>query len=729
MKLSDIQNSIETLNGVGPATARQFASLGIFTVADLLQKYPRSWEDRSVTIPLCEWAQHPKVNTVCKVMSHIWFGFGRMKTLKIAVTDGTANAYLVAFNRNFLEKTLPEGSIIRVTGRFDVKYNELQSTVFEAERLALEGEISDFAVVPSAGVLPLYGLTEGLTQKTYRKAVASAIKLYAKSIDDELPENIIKERKLMNKARAIASIHGSSCGSELAEARQSLIYEELFNFELKLAKRTLEHRGRLPDFSETDFSRKEEKPLPDLENRFRASLSPRQKLLLERLSFDLTEGQKQAILEMNLDMDRSEIDRAKVASEPESLKDGCFSMQRLLQGDVGSGKTLTAFFICLRAIDSKGQCAFLAPTELLARQHADNAARLLEPLGVKVAFLTGNVKAKGRSYLLEALKMKNIDLVIGTHALFSPNVEFADLTLAVIDEQHRFGVAQREAIINKGRLTKGNVTHTTNLLMMSATPIPQTLSYTLFGDLDISTIKTMPGGRKPVVTYLSVMGHEAKVYAAVKSELSQGHQAYFVYPRISEDEEDDSQGLKAATEMYEYLSFRVFPEYKCALIHGKTPDEEQKQILDDFKKGEIKVLVATTVVEVGVDVAAATCMVVEHADRFGLAELHQLRGRVGRSDLQSYCFLIYSKNITETGIFRMKALHETTDGFKIAEEDLKQRGPGELTGTVQSGYLQFALADLNRDQEILKAARLDAINFLKQRMTEGHGNAAAGEGD
>ena len=304
--------------------------------------------------------------------------------------------------------------------------------------------------------------------------------------------------------------------------------------------------------------------------------------------------------------------------------------------------------------------------------------------------------------------------MVGTHALFSRNVQYKKLQLAIIDEQHRFGVAQRESIIDKGRVTFGSRAHTPDVLMMSATPIPQTLALTAFGDLDVSVIKSMPAGRKPVKTLLTVMGNERNVYEAVRKEINAGHQAYFVYPRIGEDEERDDRSLKSAEEMYEFLSKKVYPGTRCALIHGKVPEDEQKKILEEFREGKIQILVATTVVEVGVDVGNATCIAIEHADRFGLAELHQLRGRVGRSSLQSYCFLIYGKNITEEGKARLKALHESNDGFYIAEQDLKLRGPGEISGTSQSGYLSLAIADLARDKEILKIARYDAFNYLKE---------------
>lgn len=714
MFLNELKVTVESLAGVGPATAKQFAKLNIFTVADLLSVYPRDYDDRTKKVTLAEFSQHPKVHTICKVVAHSWFGYGKMKTLKIKITDGTANAFLIAFNRSFLEKSLPVGSIISVTGRFEIKYNELQSTVFEASRLAYDGTLADYisAPVPDSALYPVYPLTEGLSQKNYRKTLGAALKAYGKTISDELPQEIIQERKLLPKQQALLQIHMPKNLEEVEEARRTLIYEELYQFEYKMALRALRHRGTLPSDKEVKESREVTK------EEFHDSLSPRQKQLASRLTFELTPDQMKAIMDINADIDRSQVEfnammnrEFGTAGENERPP---FNMQRLLQGDVGSGKTLVSFFACLRTIDYGGQCALLAPTELLARQHAENAAKLLEPVNVKAAFLTGNLKSAGREKLVNALRDGNIDLVIGTHALFSRNVSYKKLQLAIIDEQHRFGVAQRESIIDKGCVSFGATAHTPDVLMMSATPIPQTLALTAFGDLDVSLIKTMPKGRKPVKTLLTVMGNERNVYEAVRKELNAGHQAYFVYPRIGEETEDsdNDKSLKAAEEMYDFLSNQVYPGITCALIHGKITEEEQKKILEDFSKGKTKVLIATTVVEVGVDVGNATCIVVEHADHFGLAELHQLRGRVGRSDLQSYCFLIYGKNITEEGKARLKALHESTDGFYIAEQDLKLRGPGEISGTSQSGYLTLAIADLARDKEILKIARYDAFKQL-----------------
>lgn len=806
MKLAEIGSPVEKLSGVGAKTAALFARQGIFTVADLLAHYPRDYEDRTRRIPLAGWAKYPKVHTVCKVLAHNFFGYGRMKTLKLLVTDGTAMLSLVAFNRPFLEKSLPEGCIISLVAQCQYKYGELQSTAFEANRLAYDGELSEWAAVPMADseVIPIYSLTEGLSNKLVRKAVAVALNQYGKAVDDELPASVIEERGLLRTAEAIEKIHRPRTLADAEAARRTIIYGELYSFEYKMGKRALEHRGYLPGRGK--LSGRGELPsasvapaggsLPDrtrsaaadagmpagavpagpdgmpsaassfatvdtIRADFEKSLSPRQKDLLSRLPFELTADQMAVIQEMGRDIDRSETELNAMLNAPEKLSRTPFSMRRLLQGDVGSGKTLVSFFLCLRTVDYGGQCALMAPTELLASQHAENAARLLEPVGVRVAFLTGNVKSAGRKLLLKSLAAGDIDIVIGTHALFARDVVYKSLRLAVIDEQHRFGVAQRESIIAKGRISRGEgetaLTHAPDLLSMSATPIPQTLALTVFGDLDVSVIRSRPAGRKEVRTYLTVMGHESNVYEAVRKELEAGHQAYFVYPRISEGAGDDpadgtgsdtasagtaaagavaagaggvtgtaggtgtadsgDSGLKSARQMFEFLSQQVYPSYRCAMIHGKVDEDEQHRILADFREGTVRLLVATTVVEVGVDVPNATCIVIEHADRFGLSELHQLRGRVGRGDAQSYCFLIYGRDITEDGKQRMKALHESTDGFKIAEADLKLRGPGEILGTAQSGYLSLGLADLVRDKELLALARSDAFTELEKEMT------------
>lgn len=742
MHVSELNNSISTLPGVGPAKASLFANLNIFTLGDLLTFYPRGYEDRTQKITIAQSLEsgplQGKVHTLAQIAGHEWFGFGRMKTLKLIISDGTGIAELVCFNRPFMEKSHPAGQIVSVSGKFEVKYGKYQSTSFEITKVCDGGKLASLGDVqlPDSKVFPVYHLTEGLTSKIISKTVDAALRQFSLGLENDLPDEIIKKRNLLSKKDALKKIHQPGTTSESEKARKTLIYEELFFFQKTLAERALSHSGKLPKI-EVSQNEQNQKRFSDEE--FEKSLSNRQKDLLSRLPYNLTPDQKDVIAAMNSDIDRNYgFDENGHKKTTGGVSGKNFSMRTLLQGDVGSGKTLVSFFAALRAADYGSQTALMAPTELLARQHAENAANLLEPLGIRVAYLTGNIKTKGRDNLLKALKNHEIDLVIGTHALFSKNVQYYDLALVIIDEQHRFGVMQRSAILDKGRnsvAATGKFAQPPfrepNLLMMSATPIPQTLALTVFGDLDVLSIHTMPQGRKPVTTYLSKAGNEKNVYEAVRKELIAGHQAYFVYPAI--DSEPDSraelnsepnsagspeeiyesmsqkESLKSAEESFNFLQSKIYPDFKCALIHSKVDEEAQNQILNDFRAGKIQVLVATTVVEVGVDVPNATCMVIEQADRFGLAALHQLRGRVGRGQSQSYCFLIYRKNITENGIARMKALHETTDGFKIAEEDLKLRGPGEITGTAQSGELTFKIADVFRDGEIMQQARTDAF--------------------
>lgn len=728
MKLKDIKTPISSIHGIGPQQEKFLAKLNIFTVSDLLSFYPKSYDDRTEKISISDFEKHKKVHAICAVQAHQWFGYGKMKTLKLIINDGTGSASLICFNRNFYEKSLPVGSIICVTGTFEVKFGQIQSTSFEITKLSDSAPLSDFknTPLPDSAVIPVYKLTEGLTQKNIRKAVSNAIFQYAKLLENELPEEIIIKRHLLQKKDAIKAIHNPISLKNAEDARYSLIFEELFNFQSVILERTFKHKGFIPQLS-IDYSRESSennriKNNFDL-NEFEKNLSPLQKKLIERLPFKLTEDQMFAIFQMNNEIDRGYKERSKILSDNIVLKQP-FTMSRLLQGDVGSGKTLVSFFVALRVINWKGQCALMAPTEILAKQHAENAANLLSPLGIKIAYLTGNVKQKGRNMLLSELKNGNIDFIIGTHALFSKQIVYNDLQLAIIDEQHRFGVVQRESIIAKGRtVSDKNINLEPHLLMMSATPIPQSLALTVFGDLDISVIKSMPEGRLPVKTHLIKEENEWKAFEAVRSELKRGHQAYFVYPAI--DSEDFNTELKSAEIEFQKLKNEIFSEFKCGLIHSKLPQEEQEETLKKFSNNQIQVLLATTVIEVGLDVPSATCIVIEQADRFGLAQLHQLRGRVGRGKLQSYCFLIYSDKITKTGIERMKILYETTDGFIIANNDLKLRGPGEITGTVQAGLLSLGLSDIVRDKEILLKAREDAIIFMQNKLEQNKGTSNA----
>ncbi|MFP3040831.1 ATP-dependent DNA helicase RecG [Treponema primitia] len=688
MFLRELTASADHIKGAGPASVKALAKAGINSVAALLCYYPRDWEDRSHSVPLADYSRYPAVCTVVRVIAHDWFGFGAMKTLKIHVEDESGRAVLVCFNRPFLEKQLVPGMQYRLWGRFYYKYGELQSSAFEFE--PVEGAVKGFG-----HVLPVYPLTAGLNQGLFRRLIRQALTQYAKPLEDEIPSAIIQRDGLLPKSEAIRAYHFPASVEELDRARKTLIYEELFYLEVIIGRRALERKNTAPLVHKKREAGKD------------GELSALQRRLLERLPFSLTAGQSAAVTEINQDMD------------------GEYPMARLLQGDVGSGKTLVAFLAALRAVESlsgeggqaspPGQAAILAPTELLARQHAENAARLLEPVGIRPAFLTGNLKAAGRSNLLKALAAGDIDIVVGTHALFSRDVVYRDLRLVVVDEQHRFGVTQRQAIMAKGDHP--------DLLMMSATPIPRTLALTVFGDMDVSVIPDLPPGRKPVKTHLAKESNETKVYDFVRKELAAGHQAYFVYPLI---EADINKDLKDAASMADRLGRQVFKGMRVALVHSKLDEEEKRRTMEAFRLGEIAILVATSVVEVGVDVPNATCMVIEHAERFGLAALHQLRGRVGRGEAQSYCFLVYSDAppdppesfaqdvLTEDGKTRLKVMLENNDGFVIAEEDLKLRGPGQIAGIEQSGYLSLGVADPIRDAAELARARTDAFAILEE---------------
>ncbi|MDR1174793.1 MAG: ATP-dependent DNA helicase RecG [Treponema sp.] len=685
MFLGSISRPITSIQGVGSKTEAMLKKAGVTRVVDLLRYYPRDWEDRNHYVPLAGFRTNSRVCTTVTVIDQQWIGFGRMRTLKLIVRDETAQAALLCFNRNFLEKQFVPGSRWFITGKFNYKYGEIQSGAFDYEAPdGNEGGSKSFGKI-----LPVYPLSGDLTQKTLRKLVKNALEQFAhENVEDEIPRGIAAREGLLSKKDTIRAIHFPLSMEELEKARRSLIYTELFYLEIMIGKRALDRKSAAADVRPSSG--------------MGGSLSALQRRLIGRLPFELTRGQGEAIAEINADMNSP------------------YPMARLLQGDVGSGKTLVAFLACLKTIEEGGQATLMAPTELLARQHAENAARLLEPLGVRPAFLTGNVSSQGRRELLKRLAGGEVDLAVGTHALFSAGVEYRALKLVVVDEQHRFGVTQRSQIMAKGSMP--------DLLMMSATPIPRSLAFTVFGDLEVSSIRNMPPGRKPVKTHLASQSSEKRVYDFVRRELDAGRQAYFVYPLIGDDESPGESGLKNAVSMAERLAVEIFPGFSTTLLHSRVDEEEKRRIMESFRGGETRILVATSVVEVGVDVPNASCMVIEHAERFGLSALHQLRGRVGRGTDQAYCFLVYSEqakhekddqldfrgSLTEEGKQRLKVMLENSDGFVIAEEDLKLRGPGQIAGIEQSGYLKLGLADPVRDIRELIKAREDAFAILQQ---------------
>ena len=658
MFLAELKQNVSRLNGIGKAAMGDLSHLGIHSIGNLLTHYPVRYDDRKTIRPFFPVPPEGSVNTRCRVLAHEWIGFGSKRALKVIVEDDTGSAALVCFGRNFLERRLAVGTEIFLSGQFQQKYGELQTGTFEFEEVSEHP--ADFGMI-----LPVYPLSGKLQQKSLRKAMRQALNDWALNIDNELPSSLCREYGIPDKAVLLQHIHIPQTHGEIEKAREALVREELLHLQLTIGRKGLEKRQ----------GKEKGPPLP--ENTLRK--------LIENLPFDLTEDQTHAVADIMKDMNSERV------------------MNRLVQGEVGSGKTLVAFLSALPVIEGGGQVAMMAPTELLARQHGENAARMLEPLGIRLAFLSGQIGKDERARLLEELRAGNIDLILGTHALFTEDVLFGNLRLVIVDEQHRFGVKQRLSLAEKG-------IHP-DLLLMTATPIPRTLSLTAFGDLDISTIKTMPRGRQPIITHLAKRGNEFKVYDFVHGELSKGRQAYFVYPLI---EQSDKLALKDAETMFAFIKEKAFPDARCALIHSRIGEDEKKRTMAAFADGTLDILVATSVVEVGVDVPNATVMVVEQAERFGLSALHQLRGRIGRGEHQSYCFLVYDENLTEEGKQRMRIMKDNRDGFIIAEEDMKLRGMGDISGCRQSGFMKFAIADLIRDREILLWARDISERILRE---------------
>ncbi len=664
MYLRELRQPVSELKGVGKSIFASYTALGIKSWYDLLLHLPRAYEDRRIRNPLRAGYNGIPVNTVIDIISHAYIGRGRNRTLKVVIADESGTAALVCFGRNFLQDMLQIGRKFYLYGNFSVKYGELQSSSFEVEPFVPEQKPKSFGTI-----LPIYPLAGRLTQNILKRDIAGLLNTSAKHIQDELPEPLRQSLSLMTKYEALRNIHFPTSLENQKLARKTLAYEELLFLQLIVRRRALRRQASIPQKSRASHSGTEHLT----------------KKLIDILPFTLTTDQVKVLGEIKSDL---------MSNRP---------MARLVQGDVGSGKTLTAFISSLGVIEQGGQAAFMAPTELLARQHAENAARFLEPLGIRLAYLTGSVPQSRRKNILKALVEGDIDLIIGTHALFSRDVIFKNLRYVIVDEQHRFGVLQRIAMLNKGDMP--------DLLLMTATPIPRTLALTVFGDLDVSSIRTMPPGRLPVKTYLASEKSRERVYSAVRVEFERKHQAYFVYPRINDTGKSD---LRDAETMYEYLTKTVYPGIPAGLIHSRIPEDEKLGIMDRFRKGELTYLVATSVVEVGVDVANAACMIIEHAERFGLSALHQMRGRVGRGAVQSYAFLVYSEELSPEGRERLMVMKESNDGFVIAEKDLSIRGPGEIAGTRQSGFLRLIAADLVLDHELLTQARETADAILSE---------------
>ncbi len=645
---------VRYLKGVGPKTAERFEKLGILTLSDLLCHYPRRYLDFSKPYSIAE----APADTECVVKAEVFAkpggrilpGGRRME--RITAGDNVSSLEITWFNNPYAAQKLELGQEYYFQGIV---------TGGMLRRQMVNPQVRTDAQVKSSPFEAVYPQTEGLTSSAIAKCVRQLLP-HAELLPDPLPSEMLKKYRLLSKADAVRAIHCPATEEEAFAARRRLIYEELLVLQLGI--------GRMKNHGAASTGAPMKK----------ADASP----FWESLSFSPTGAQRRAVEEILTDMS------------------GETSMNRLLQGDVGSGKTLVAAAAIWACIRAGYQAALLAPTEILASQHAENLNRLLSPFGMRVALLTGGMKAAARRTTLAAIRDDEADLIVGTHAILSEGVEFARLGLAVVDEQHRFGVRQRGLLAEKAA--------NPHLLVMSATPIPRTLGLLMYGDLDISILDELPPGRKPVKTRCITGKKRADLYGFLDREIDSGRQVYIVCPAI---EDAGGSGLNAVKSYYEDIAKAYLPDRRVGLMHGKLKPKEKAEVMDDFKSGRLDALVSTTVIEVGVDVPNATVMVIENAERYGLSALHQLRGRVGRGAAESWCFLV-SDNVSESVQKRLKFLCSTSDGFAVAQYDLETRGPGDFFGSRQHGLPTLQIADLMNDTRTLHAAQSEAVALLAE---------------
>lgn len=666
-----LKSDVMYLKGVGPKIAYMLNKLGIYTVGDLLYYFPRKHVDYSTRTRIRDL----KVGETTTIFGTIkavesFTTKNNLGVVKVRIGDGSGYLNLSFFaskankyTQERMKTQFPKGTGIMVSGLVKFNNYDRSLTLDKPTYSIMDDDILDPSNINMARIVPIYPLSEKLNIKTLRRAIFNTIQLFKNDIETVLPNKIIEKYNLLPKNEAIEGIHFPKDNETLQKARYTLVFEELFLIQLKLALLREENNKNL---SAVPLEIKKD----GLVMRF-----------IESLPFKLTSAQQRAVNEILNDLN---------STKP---------MQRLLQGDVGSGKTVVATIMLLAGIENGYQAAIMAPTEILAQQHYNNLVKWLTPLGLKVELLIGSIGKKLRRESETNLRNGQANIAVGTHALIQDGVEFANLGAVVIDEQHRFGVKQRLALRKKSQNPQ--------VLTMTATPIPRTLAITMNGDLDLTIIDELPKGRKPIITTLT--NSRRQIADLIRHEVDAGRQAYIVYPLI---EESETLSAKAATIEKERWQNEVFPNYKIGLLHGKLKNDEKDEVMEKFKNKEYDILVSTTVVEVGVDVPNATVIVIENAERFGLSQLHQLRGRVGRSDLQSYCVLSSSTKSHETRA-RLDIMTQTNDGFVIAEKDLQIRGPGEFLGTRQSGLPDMIIADIVNDAKILELARAEAIDFVR----------------
>lgn len=661
------------MKGVGPKVAYKLNKLGIYTIQDLIMYFPKKHIDYS-SRTLIKNLREGETTTVFGYIKSVsaFNSKNKLSIVKVVIADESGKFELCFFNANsnrfMLERIkaqFPTNAGIMVSGVVKLNNYDKKLTIDKPSYSIMTGEFleNSNSNLNIARIVPIYTVCEGLSIKVLRRAIFNALEMFKDSVENILPDYIREKYGILDKKDAIQQIHFPESIELLEQARFSLIFEELFLIQLKMVRLREQnqnsHNALALKINEKGLVRK----------------------FIENLPFELTGGQKKAINEILNDLNSD------------------VPMARLLQGDVGSGKTVVATVMLLAGVENGYQGAIMAPTEILAQQHYNNLQSWLTPMGLSVGLFLGSQGKKVREKFRKDLLNGQMHIAVGTHALIQDDVDFNNLGAIVVDEQHRFGVKQRNVLKKKSQNPQ--------MLTMTATPIPRTLALTVHGDLDLTIIDELPKGRKPIKTSL-VTSHRG-VYELIKSEVEAGRQAYIVYPLI---EESETLSAKAATIEAERLQNEVFHQFKIGLLHGKLKNSEKDEIMSDFKEGKYDILVSTTVVEVGVDVPNATVMLIENAERFGLSQLHQLRGRVGRNDLQSYCVLYTASKSQETRE-RLSIMTETNDGFVIAEKDLQLRGPGEFLGTRQSGLPDLIISDIVRDAKILEMARNEAIEFTK----------------
>ena len=664
-KAPDLSKPISSVKGIGPAKNNAFAERGINTISDLVNHYPRKYLDRTNVTQISKIKNKMHVNLVGTIEASGMVQGRKRQFFKAILKDKSGIVTLTWFRgARYMNQSVKKGDYLAITGKVEF-YNGLQIIHPEYDKLNIEDDPLNSGIIT-----PLYSISAELKKnridsRFLRKIISNIFK-NIKEIPDFFERDILENKKLISLDESLRQIHFPANKQKLKSAIKRLKFNEHFFFQLSMiAKRSLIKKLPSKSFKKTGIQTK---------------------LIFNNIEFELTGAQKRVLKEIKDDLSHS------------------YAMNRLLQGDVGSGKTIVSILASAIAVSNKAQVAIMAPTEILAKQHYNSFKNLADYAKMSCALLTGGMPARDRKKIIVGLENGNIDIVVGTHALIQKDIKFNLLGLAIIDEQHRFGVNQRNALLQKG--------FNPHLLSMTATPIPRTLAITYHGDMDLSIIDELPKNRIPITTKTVNENRLEKIYSFMNDEVKSGRQCIIVYPLIEETEKSD---LAAAEEMYDKLKRNVFKDIKVGLIHGRLEKDLKDKIMSDFSKNKINIIISTTVIEVGIDVPNATVMLIEHAERFGLTQLHQLRGRVGRGSEKSYCILV-QRNFTENAIKRLKIMESTNDGFIISDEDLKMRGPGEFFGIKQSGFFNFKIASITSDGVLITNARNTAKEYLEEDL-------------